>query len=87
MTSFLARLARFTSRHRRLVIGAWVALTLVGVVASGDLKSRWDQSPAVPGQPAYEAGQRALHEFGAGVRAPSQPPLVPAWRSSVSQTT
>ena len=26
-------------------------------------------------------------EFGAGVCAPSQPPLVPAWRSFVSQTT
>jgi RND superfamily putative drug exporter len=71
MTAFLARLARFTSRHRRLVIGAWVALTVLGVLASGDLKNRWDQSPSVPGQPAYEAGQRALHEFGAGVRAPN----------------
>ena len=71
MTSFLTRLAHFTSRHRRPVIGAWVVLTLVGVLVSSDLKSRWDQSPAVPGQPAYEAGQRALHEFGAGVRAPN----------------
>src|SRR5438552_13965041 len=26
-------------------------------------------------------------EFGAGVGAPLQPPLVPAWRLSVSQTT
>src|SRR5205085_2401659 len=26
-------------------------------------------------------------EFGAGVCAPLQPPLVPAWRSLVSQTT
>ena len=25
-------------------------------------------------------------EFGAGVCAPSQPPLVPGWRGSVSQT-
>src|SRR5437667_10070542 len=28
-----------------------------------------------------------LIEFAAGVGAPLQPPLVPAWRSSVSQTT
>src|SRR5690349_14386803 len=69
-TPLLGRLARFTARHRWPVIAVWIALTLVGAVASGSLGHRWYQSSAVPGQPAYEAGQRTLHAFGAGVRAP-----------------
>ena len=67
---FLARLARFTASHRWPVIGVWIALTLFGAVASGKLSGRWYQSSAVPGGPAYEAGQRTLAASGAGVRAP-----------------
>ena len=69
--SRLASLARFTTRHRWLVIGVWVLLTLFGGYAAGQLSSRWYQSLAVPGQPAYEAGQRTLAAFGAGVRSPN----------------
>ena len=69
-TPLLGRLALFIARHRWPVIAVWIALTLVGAVASGSLGKRWYQSSAVPGQPAYEAGQRTLHAFGAGVRAP-----------------
>ncbi|WP_064750341.1 MMPL family transporter [Solirubrobacter soli] len=64
-------LAHFVFRHRWFVIGVWVVLTLVGVVTSGRLADRWYQSSAVPGAPAYETGQRALAEFGAGVRSPN----------------
>src|SRR4051812_16244518 len=67
----LANLAHFVARHRWPVIGVWIVLTLVGAVASGRLADRWYQSTAVPGQPAYEAGQRTLAAFGAGVRAPN----------------
>src|SRR5689334_8441836 len=63
-------LSHFVFRHRWLVIGVWVALTLIGVVTSGHLADRWYQSSAVPGAPAYETGQRALASFGAGVRSP-----------------
>ena len=68
--SRLASLARFTTRHRWFVIGVWVMLTLFGGYAAGQLSSRWYQSLAVPGEPAYEAGQRTLAVFGAGVRSP-----------------
>src|SRR6188508_2328255 len=67
----LARLALLIARHRWPVIGVWIVLTLVGAVASGKLSGRWYQSAAVPGEPAYEAGQRALAASGAGVRAPN----------------
>ncbi len=67
----LARLGHFTTRYRWPVIIAWVVLTLIGGVAAGKLSSRWYQSLAVPGKPAYEGSQRALAAFGVGVRPPT----------------
>src|SRR3954470_3407852 len=64
-------LALFVSRHRWLVIGAWIVLTLVGALTAGRLSDRWYQGSAVPGAPAYESGQRALATFGAGARSPN----------------
>ena len=52
------------------MIAAWIALTLFGGYAAGQLSSRWYQSLAVPGKPAYEASQRTFKAFGAGVRSP-----------------
>jgi putative drug exporter of the RND superfamily len=69
--SRLARLGRFTARYRWPVIVVWVVLTLVGGVAAGKLSTRWYQSTAIPGKPAYETGQRTLKAFGAGVRTPN----------------
>ncbi len=78
----LGRLAHFIARHRWQVIGVWVVLTLFGAVAAGQLSSRWYQSLAVPGKPAYEASQRTLAALGVGVRAPN----VVVFRSSGDAT-
>jgi putative drug exporter of the RND superfamily len=67
----LERLAHFTARYRWPVIAAWLVLTIIGGVAAGKLSTRWYQSTAIPGKPAYETGQRTLKAFGAGVRAPN----------------
>src|SRR5919202_3282188 len=67
----LGRLGHFTARHRWLVIGVWIVLTLFGGFAAGQLSSRWYQSLAVPGKPAYEASQRTLKTLGVGDRTPS----------------
>ena len=67
----LGRLAHFTTRYRWPVIAAWIVLTLFGGYAAGQLSSRWYQSLAVPGKPAYEASQRTLKALGAGVRSPN----------------
>src|SRR3954468_13752632 len=67
----LERLGHFTARYRWPVIAAWIALTLFGGYAAGQLSSRWYQSLAVPGQPAYEASQRTFAAVGAGVRSPN----------------
>src|SRR3954447_1039689 len=67
----LARLAHFTTRFRWPVIVGWMALTIFGGYAAGQLSSRWYQSLAVPGKSAYEASQRTLKTLGAGDRSPS----------------
>ncbi len=67
----LARLAHFTARYRWPVIAAWIVLTLFGGFAAGQLSTRWYTATAIPGQPAYEASQRALRALGVGDRTPS----------------
>src|SRR5262245_16280671 len=70
LSPMLARLAHLVVRHRLLVIGVWLVLTVVGGVAAAKVSSRWYQSLAIPGRPAYEASMRTLDVFGAGARAP-----------------
>jgi RND superfamily putative drug exporter len=67
----LARLAHVVARHRWKVIGAWIALTLFGAFAAGQVHKRWYQSFSIPGKSAYEANQRTLRTFGTGVRPPN----------------
>src|SRR4051812_19028115 len=73
----LARLAHLIVSRRKLVIGAWVALTLFGAYAAGQVSNRWFESFSIPGYSAYEANQRTLKTFGTGEQAP----LVPVFRS------
>ncbi|HEY2218918.1 MAG TPA: MMPL family transporter [Gaiellaceae bacterium] len=66
----LARLAHLMVRRRRVVIAAWVVLTLFGVYSAQKVSKRWFQSFSIPGYSAYEANQRTLHVFGTGEQAP-----------------
>ncbi len=68
----LAGLAHIVMRHRRLVIGVWIALTLFGVFAGSQVSKRWYQSFSIPGKPAYESNQRTLEKFGTGIRPPDR---------------
>ena len=56
----LARLTHWITRHRWLVIGVWIVLTLFGAYAAGQVSKRWYQSFSIPGKSAYEANQRTL---------------------------
>jgi len=67
----LTRLAQLTVRHRWAVISCWLILAVLGGFAAGKVSTRWYQSFSIPGQPAYQAGQRTLTAYGAGVRPPS----------------
>jgi putative drug exporter of the RND superfamily len=66
----LARLTHLIVRHRRVVIGVWVVLTLFGGFAAGQVSKRWFESFSIPGYSSYEANQRTLHVFGTGEQAP-----------------
>jgi RND superfamily putative drug exporter len=66
----LARLAHVIVRRRRLVIAAWVVLTLFGAFSAQQVSKRWFESFSIPGYSAYEANQRMLHRFGSGEQAP-----------------
>jgi RND superfamily putative drug exporter len=66
----LARLGHFVVHHRRLVIGIWIILTLLGAFSAGKVSSRWYQSFSIPGYSAYEANVRTLKAFGTGENAP-----------------
>ena len=66
----LARLAHVIVRRRRLVIGAWIVLSLFGAFSASQVSKRWFQSFSIPGYSAYEANKRTLERFGTGQQAP-----------------
>jgi RND superfamily putative drug exporter len=59
------------ARRRWYVIGVWLALTIFGGYAAGQVSKRWYQSFSIPGKSAYEADQRTLKAFGTGNRPPN----------------
>jgi RND superfamily putative drug exporter len=79
----LARLAHLIARRRWYVIGVWIALTLFGGFAAGQVSKRWYQSFSIPGKSAYESDQRVLKHFGTGVR----PPDVAVYHTNGDATT
>src|SRR3989440_5800556 len=74
----LAALAHQIVRHRRLVIGTWIVLTVFGAFSASQVSKRWFESFSIPGYSSYEANQRTLHTFGTGEQAP----LVAVFHSS-----
>src|SRR5439155_6982033 len=66
----LESLARFVIRHRKLVIGGWLLLTLVGAFSANAINKRWLDQFSIPGYSAYEANQRTLKVFGNGAQPP-----------------
>lgn len=67
----LARLARVIMRHRRIVAGGWIVLTIFGAFSAQQVSKRWLEQFSIPGFSAYEANQRTLHTFGSGEQAPN----------------
>ena len=66
----MERLAHGVIRNRRLVIVAWIALTLFGVFSAIQVSNRWFESFSIPGYSAYEANQRVVHKLGSGEITP-----------------
>jgi RND superfamily putative drug exporter len=74
----LARLAHAVVRRRKLVIAAWLVLTLFGAFSAQKVSDRWSEHFSIPGYSAYETNQKVFHTYGNG----AQPPLVAVFRSN-----
>src|SRR3954466_1609896 len=71
----ISSITQWVLRHRRLVIGFWVVLTLIGGAASGPASKAMDQKFSVPGKGGWEANKEIEQRcHGTGGNAG---PLVP----------
>ena len=66
----LERLARFVIHHRKLVVGVWLVLTIIGAFSANEINKRWQDQFSIPGYSAYEGNQRVLKTFGSGAQPP-----------------
>lgn len=63
----LLQLTRWVLRHRGLVVVAWLALTVAGVLAVGPAADAMTGDfGALPGRPGYETNQEILRLYGDG---------------------
>jgi RND superfamily putative drug exporter len=62
----MQQLTRRVLRHKRLVVAAWIALTLIGMAAAGPASEALDQRFSVPGREGWDASQEILAIYGNG---------------------
>jgi putative drug exporter of the RND superfamily len=62
----MQELTRRVLRHKKLVVAAWVVLTLVGMAAAGPASEALDQRFSVPGREGWETSQEILELYGNG---------------------
>jgi RND superfamily putative drug exporter len=62
----MARWTGFVLRHKRLVMLAWLVVTLVGGALAPTAIDRLGYDFGLPGQPAYEANREIEKRFGGG---------------------
>jgi RND superfamily putative drug exporter len=71
----ISAITSWTLRHKRLVIGFWIVLTLVGGASSGAASKAMKQKFSVPGKEGWEANKAIARNFhGTGGNSA---PLVP----------
>jgi RND superfamily putative drug exporter len=71
----MARITRWALAHKRIVVGFWLVLTLVGIASAGSATKALKQKFSVPGKEGWQTNQQIAREFhGTGGNAA---PLVP----------
>jgi len=60
MTSF----TRWVLAHRRLVVGFWVVITIVGAATSGAATKAMNQKFSVPGREGWDTNQAIAKQYG-----------------------
>jgi RND superfamily putative drug exporter len=66
----VARIARFSLRHRRLVTVFWLLVAVAGIAAAGRAFGSFSDQYSVPGRPGYEANAAIDARFGNGGNSP-----------------
>jgi RND superfamily putative drug exporter len=66
----LVRLARWSLTHRRLVIGGWTLLFLLGALGASHVSKRLTFDFSLPGQPGYETAKQIDRLYGNGGENP-----------------
>ncbi len=66
----LRRLAHVVLHHRKIVLGAWILLTIFGAFAAPRAVNRLLTTFSIPGSSAYQANQQIVKTFGNGDQRP-----------------
>ena len=66
----LVRLTQFALRHRRLVVGFWLLVTIAGIASAGRAFSSFSDEYSVPGRQGYETNAAITKRFGNGGNSP-----------------
>jgi putative drug exporter of the RND superfamily len=72
-SSALGRLASLVLSHRRVVMGIWLVLLVLGGTAAGQVSKRLSFDFSLPGQPGYETASKIIGIWGDGG---DQPPSI-----------
>src|SRR5437588_420891 len=73
--ALMDRITRWVLAHKRIVVGFWLVVTLVGIASAGSATKALKQKFSVPGKEGWETNQQIAREFrGTGGNAT---PLVP----------
>jgi putative drug exporter of the RND superfamily len=62
----MSGLTRFVLAHRRLVVGFWLVLTIVGIVTVGKANESFSEDFSVPGREGFETNEAITARFGNG---------------------
>lgn len=81
----IAKLARFALAHRKLVIGAWALVFVLGAFGASSVSKRLTFDFSLPGQPGYETAMKIAHAYGNGGDSPSSVVVVTVPRGQTVQ--
>lgn len=62
----MERLTDFVLAHKRIVVGLWIVLTVVGFALTGRATEAMDQQVNVPGREGWQASTEIAEKFGNG---------------------
>jgi RND superfamily putative drug exporter len=59
----MTQITQFVLKHKRVVVGFWVVLTLIGMASAGSATKAMKQKFSVPGKEGWVTNQQIQHEF------------------------